>query len=155
MICYVFMDIFKVSWCYYWWNLTWEAHIEYIESKLLSAITMIKWIRKFVPKTLHKELYFFFISITSYTCYFSTGRSLLKNWKSVLYPKRCIRLLFGTITSFDHPEFYETCARIRPYISKIAKEQKIMSLRTPNHYLMIIKFWLFIICIFTHFNWSI
>ena len=28
--------------------------------------------------------------------------------------KRCIRILFGNKFSFDHVEFYETCARARP-----------------------------------------
>ena len=28
--------------------------------------------------------------------------------------KRCIRILFGNKVSFDHVEFYETCARARP-----------------------------------------
>ena len=31
--------------------------------------------------------------------------------------KRCIRLLFGINFTFDHSEFYETCARVRPFQS--------------------------------------
>ena len=29
--------------------------------------------------------------------------------------KRCVRILFGKVSNRDHPEFYETCARVRPY----------------------------------------
>ena len=29
--------------------------------------------------------------------------------------KRCIRLLFGDELSFDHHEYYQTCARVRPF----------------------------------------
>ena len=35
--------------------------------------------------------------------------------------KRCVRLLFGSKTSFDRAEYYETCARARPYSEHIAK----------------------------------
>ena len=31
--------------------------------------------------------------------------------------KRCIRLLFGINFTFDHSEFYKTCARVRPFQS--------------------------------------
>ena len=31
--------------------------------------------------------------------------------------KRCIRIIFGNKVSFDHVEFYETCARARPLTS--------------------------------------
>ena len=34
--------------------------------------------------------------------------------------KRCVRLLFGSKPSFDHAEYYETCARTRTYSEHIA-----------------------------------
>ena len=34
--------------------------------------------------------------------------------------KRCVRLLFGNVINFDHPEFYESCARVRTYKEHIA-----------------------------------
>ena len=39
-------------------KFSWEAHLQYLEANLLSAITIIKRIIKCVPKTLHKQLYF-------------------------------------------------------------------------------------------------
>ena len=30
--------------------------------------------------------------------------------------KRCVRILFGDNYSFDHPEYYLTCARARTYM---------------------------------------
>ena len=35
--------------------------------------------------------------------------------------KRCVRLLFGSKPSLDRAEYYETCARARPYSEHIAK----------------------------------
>ena len=34
--------------------------------------------------------------------------------------KRCVRLLFGTGLTFDHPEYYLTCARARTYTEHTA-----------------------------------
>ena len=39
-------------------KLSWDAHLKHLEDKLLSSITMIKRIQKFIPKILHKEVYF-------------------------------------------------------------------------------------------------
>ena len=30
--------------------------------------------------------------------------------------KRCVRIIFGDIYSFDHPEYYLTCSRARTYM---------------------------------------
>ena len=34
--------------------------------------------------------------------------------------KRCVRLLFGKEINYDHPEFYENCARVRTYKQHMA-----------------------------------
>ena len=36
--------------------------------------------------------------------------------------KRCVRLLLGKVINYEHPEFYETCARVRPYNHQMAVE---------------------------------
>ena len=43
------------------------------------------------------------------------GACLSKLVKVFALQKRCIRLLFGINFTFDHSEFYETCARVRPF----------------------------------------
>ena len=97
-------------------KLCWDAHIQHLEAKLLSSITMIKRIRKFVPKTLHKQLYYsLFQSHLTYGISAWGGACPSKLSKIFSIQKRCVRLLFGTRPSFDHSEFYETCARARPY----------------------------------------
>ena len=97
-------------------NLTWDDHIEYLESKLNSCIVMIKRIRKSIPKAHYKMIYHsLFESHLTYCISAWGGASPSKLHKIVSIQKRCIRILFGEKLSFDHPEFYETCARARTY----------------------------------------
>ena len=41
---------------------------------------------------------------------------------SIYITKKCIRLLFGTQYSYDHAEYYETCARVRTYDNQVSKK---------------------------------
>ena len=109
-------------------KLAWDAHLQHLESKLLSSITMIKRIRKYIPKNLHKQLYFsLFQSHLTYGITAWGGACPSKLTKIFGLQKRCLRLLFGTKPSFDHSEFYETCARARPYETiKIHDSNKFM-----------------------------
>ena len=38
-------------------ELKWDAHISHLETRLLSSITMIKHIRKFIPRRFYSQLY--------------------------------------------------------------------------------------------------
>ena len=110
-------------------KLSWEDHLQHLEARLLSAITMIKRIRKFVPRILHREIYFsLFQSHLAYGISAWGGACPSKLRKVFSLQKRCVRLLFGEKPSFDHSEFYETCARSRPYAAKIKEDQKIFEL---------------------------
>ena len=40
--------------------------------------------------------------------------------ESLTYKKRCVRILFGEIYSFDHPEYYSTCARAKTFTEHMA-----------------------------------
>ena len=124
-------------------KLSWEAHIQHLEARLLSAITMIKRIRKFVPKTLHKQLYFsLFQSHLTYGISAWGGACPTKLRKVFSIQKRCVRLLFGTKPTFDHSEFYETCARIRQFTPKNQKSNNVLhqNLKIPNRYSTTTKF---------------
>ena len=100
-------------------NLTWDEHIIYIESKLLSCIATIKRIRKFIPKMYHNQLYHsLFLPHLTYGLSSWGGACPSKLNKIFSLQKRCIRILYGKQISFDHSEYYETCARARPYLSK-------------------------------------
>ena len=99
-------------------KLTWDDHINYLESKLLSCIATIKRIRKFIPKFHHKQLYHsIFLPHLIYGITSWGGACPSKLEKVFSLQKRCIRILFGNKVSFDHAEFYETCARARPLTS--------------------------------------
>ena len=99
-------------------KLTWDDHINYLESKLLSCIATIKRIRKFIPKFHHKQLYHsIFLPHLIYGITSWGGSCPSKLEKVFSLQKRCIRILFGNKVSFDHAEFYETCARARPLTS--------------------------------------
>ena len=99
-------------------KLTWDDHINYLESKLLSCIATIKRIREFIPKFHHKQLYHsIFLPHLIYGITSWGGACPSKLEKVFSLQKRCIRILFGNKVSFDHAEFYETCARARPLTS--------------------------------------
>ena len=52
------------------------------------------------------------------TAWGSAGNSKLD--KIFAIQKRCIRILYGKKLSYDHAEFYQTCARVRPYNEHVA-----------------------------------
>ena len=100
-------------------NLTWDDHIKYLETKLLTCIATIKRIRKFIPKTYHTQLYHsLFLPHLTYGISSWGGACPSKLAKIFNLQKRCVRILFGNTVSFDHAEYYETCARARPFICK-------------------------------------
>ena len=77
---------------------------------------MIERIRKFIPKSEHKKIYnALFQSHLTYCISCWGGISSHKLQKLFVIQKRCLRLLFGKELSFDHAEYYETCARVRTY----------------------------------------
>ena len=102
-------------------SLSWDYHIDYLKKKLVSSIVVIKRIKQFIPKSEYIKIYnALFKSHLSY-CISSWGgvnKNKLKKLFSV--QKRCIRLLFGKDFTFDHVEFYETCARAKTYEQHIA-----------------------------------
>ena len=97
-------------------QLSWEHHIKYLEEKLNSSIITIKRIKKFIPKDHYKKLYHsLFACHLTYGITAWGGTSVSKLQKLFAIQKRCVRLLFGDKLSYDHAEFYETCARVRTY----------------------------------------
>ena len=97
-------------------NLNWEAHIEYLQKKLKLSIVMLKRIKKFIHENEYIKLYnTLFLPHLTYCISVWGGVSDYKLSKVFSLQKRCVRLLFGTSLNFDHPEFYQTCARAREY----------------------------------------
>ena len=97
-------------------KLTWDAQIEHLENKLISTIVLIKRIKKFIPSSHYLTIYHcLFLSHLTYgiTCWGGAYTSKLQKLFNI--QKRCIRMLFGEIYSFDHPEYYYTCARLITY----------------------------------------
>lgn len=104
-------------------ELSWEYQIEHLKEKLNSSINIIKRIMKFIPKTEYHKLYdSLFKSHLSYCISCWGGISINKLNPLFLLQKRCVRLLFGKIPTFDHASFYETCARVRTYAEHTAKK---------------------------------
>ena len=104
-------------------GLNWEAHIEHLEKKLNSCIVMIKRIRKSIPESEYLKIYnALFMSHLSYCISCWGGIPAYKLNKIFAIQKRCIRLLFGETPNYDHREFYETCARIRPISDHYAEK---------------------------------
>ena len=76
---------------------------------------MIKRIRKFIPRRFYSQLYYsLFQSHLVFGISAWGGACSSKLVKEFALQKR-IRLLFGINFTFDHLEFYETCARVRPF----------------------------------------
>ena len=77
---------------------------------------MIKRIRKFIPRRFYSQLYYsLFQSHLVFGISAWGGACSSKLVKVFALQKRCIRLLFGINFTFDHSEFYETCARVKPF----------------------------------------
>ena len=92
------------------------------EEKLISSIVVIKRIKKYIPISEYHKIYSaLFKSHISYciSCWGGISQNKLQGLFSV--QKRCIRLLFGKELNYDHSEYYETCARVRPYNQHVAE----------------------------------
>ena len=97
-------------------NLSWDDHISHIEDKLKSCLVVIKRIIRYIPSSQYKNIYHsLFLSHLTYGISAWGGVPKYKLDKIFSIQKRCIRLLFGNQLSYDHSEYYETCARVRPY----------------------------------------
>ena len=102
-------------------QLNWEAQINHLETKLNFSIIMIKRIKKFIPKSEYLKIYnALFLSHLTYCISCWGGISKLKLLRIFAIQKRCVRLLFGKQFTFDHPEYYETCARVRTFDENMA-----------------------------------
>ena len=97
-------------------HLTWAPHVEYLNNKLKSCIGAIKCIKKSIPNSQYLNIYHtLFASHLTYGISVWGGISQTALDPLFITQKRCIRMLFGKEKSFDHPDFYNTCARIKTY----------------------------------------
>ena len=97
-------------------KLSWNAHLEYLENKLKSCLVQIKRIKSCIPETEYLSIYrSLFLSHLTYCISAWGGVAKYKLNKIFSIQKRCIRMLFGNELSFDDSDYYETCARCRPY----------------------------------------
>ena len=113
-------------------KLKWEAHIEHLQKKLKLSIIMIKRVKKFIPKKEYLKLYnALFTPHLTYCISVWGGISDYKLSKIFTLQKRCIRLLFGTELTFDHPEYYMTCARARTYTEHTAPKNFLLEHTKP------------------------
>ena len=113
-------------------NLNWKAHLEHLEEKLKLSIVMIKRIKKFIPKTEYLKVYH--ALFLSHLCYCITVWGNIPSYrleKLFSLQKRCIRLLFGTHYTYDHPEFYQTCARVRTFQQHKAPKNYVLEHTKP------------------------
>ena len=121
-------------------RLNWEGQIDHLEAKLNLSIVMIKRIKNFIPKTEYLKIYnALFLSHLTYCISCWGGISKLKLMKLFSIQKRCVRLLFGNEFSFDHAEYYETCARVRSYDENMAPKNYCLEHTKPlfNKYNML------------------
>ena len=97
-------------------RLSWEDHVSHLENKLKSCLVVIKRIMKYIPNSQYMNIYnSLFLSHLTYGISAWGGIPHYKLEKLFVIQKRCIRLLFGRKLSFDHGEYYKTCARSRTY----------------------------------------
>ena len=113
-------------------HLTWDHQIKNLEDKLLATIVLIKRIKKFIPSSQYIDIYqSLFVSHLTYgiSCWGGVYDSKLQKLFNI--QKRCIRILFGQSLSFDHADFYQTCARARPYQDHIKPKEYILEHTKP------------------------
>ena len=63
------------------------------------------------------------------TCWGGTYKSKLQRIFNL--QKRCVRILFGEIYSFDHPEYYSTCARAKTFTEHMAQKDYALEHTKP------------------------
>ena len=132
---------------------SWEPHIQHLETKLKSSIIMIKRIRRYIPSPEYLKIYnALFASHITYCISCWGGISSHKLQKVFAIQKRCVRLLFGKEFSFDHPEFYETYARVRTYEENMAP--KNFCLEHTKQLFNEKKFLVFTTCTFSIHFWN-
>ena len=94
-------------------TLCWDAHIKDVKRKLNYAIATLSRIKKYIPKYLHKDLYYtLFESHLSYCISVWGGLPQYKMNELHVIQKKCVRILFG-----DHEAYldkFKTCVRARP-----------------------------------------
>ena len=73
---------------------------------------MRKRIKQFIPKNEYLKIYNSLFK-SHISCWSGISQNRFKSLFSI--QKRCVRLLFGKELSFDHAEYYQTCARTRTY----------------------------------------
>ena len=113
-------------------QLTWDHHIKYLEEKLNSQIITIKRIRKFIPPSQYTSIYqSLFVSHLTYGISAWGGAAKSKFQKLFNIQKRCLRILFGKKVSFDHAEFYETCARTRTFDQNMSPKNYVLEHTKP------------------------
>ena len=106
--------------------------IDHIEVKLNSSIVMIKRIKRFIPKSEYLKIYnALFMSHLTYCISCWGGVPVSKLQKIFAIQKRCVRIPFGKEFSFDHPEFYETCARCRTFEENMAPKNYCLEHTKP------------------------
>ena len=113
-------------------NLNWDNHLEHLEQKLKGMITTIKRIKKFIPHEHYNKLYHaLFVSHLIYgiSCWGSVPSYKLNKIFNV--QKRCIRLLFGQKTNFDHADYYKTCARTISIDNHMAPKDYVLEHTKP------------------------
>ena len=98
-------------------KLNWDEQLIQIENKLKSSIVVIKRIKNYIPKGQYRMIYHtLFLSHLTYCISAWGGVSPHRLSKIFSTQKCCLRILFGEKASFDHPGYYETCARVRSYL---------------------------------------
>ena len=113
-------------------QLNWEAHIEYLKTKLNSCMIIIKRIIKYIPKSEYLKVYnALFMSNLTYgiSCWGGVSSSKLQKIFSI--QKRCTRLLFGKSPSYDEADYFETCARTRTYEVNMAPKNYCLEHTKP------------------------
>ena len=95
--------------------------MKHLENKLLATIVLIKRIKKFIPSSQYSKIYqALFVSHITYviSCWGGIYPSKLQKLFSI--QKRCLRIIFGETLSFDHSEYYLSCARTKTYDEYVA-----------------------------------
>ena len=122
-------------------KLSWQPHIDELNSKLKSACGRIYRVISFLPKTLHKTIYHtLFESHLAYAVTVWGGVSRTKLEPLFRTQKKCIRIIFGDTEAYL--DKFRTCARSRPFGdqtlgSEFYKKEPSKPLFTRNNILTI------------------
>ena len=117
---------------YNWWSIKLGSTYRIPENKTKLLYDHNKKNKKYIPESEYLKVYnALFMSPLTYGISCWGGVSSYKLQEIFSIQKRCIRLLFGKLSSYDEADYFQTCARARTYDENITPKNYCLEHTKP------------------------